>query len=30
MVITPVLALTTILLGFVAFLIAGSMGRGNF
>lgn len=30
MMVTPVLALTTVVLGFVAFLVAGSMGRGNF
>jgi hypothetical protein len=30
MVVTPVLTLTVLLFGFVAFLVTGSMGRGNF
>jgi hypothetical protein len=28
--ITPTFAVTVVLLGFLAFLIAGSMGRGSF
>jgi hypothetical protein len=30
MIVTPVLTLTVLVLGFVAFLVTGSMGRGSF